>query len=376
MIKKLLQATTLTAIGLVGTTALAQDPCVPGSPSYTSGLYEAELPLNSGITRSFRVHVPPSYYDSTIPQETPVVLMFHGWGGDEDSFLSSPTVISEADQRGAILVAPRGLGSGAPDGSYNSWSFLGSTDGLDADDGPVCNVNNPYDYTYPSCAPVGKKPVAKNICSWTHCQSDDVLFATDLIDEISHNLCVDKSKVFAVGGSNGGMFTWNLGQDPRSAGHFRAISTLIGQPHRGYLSAKATTKDLPVLAISGTEDTTVPPGEWEDPGFTTSTAWGENWFYASATGITRSWAEAHNCPVKKKASKFKNHQSGYDCRTYCKDDMKSRKSKKKSKKGKGKSKKNAGWPRVLDCRTSLGHVYDLDQSWPLIMDFFEAHSED
>jgi len=360
MMKKLLQATTLTAIGLVGTAALAEDPCVPGGSTYISDTYEAELPFNSGVSRTFRVHVPPSY-DPNNPQETPVVLIFHGWGGNENSFLDSLTVTSEADYRGVILVAPRGLGSGAPDFSFNSWSFLGSTDGLDAADGPVCDASITPDYSYASCGPVGDKAVAKNTCSWTHCQSDDVLFATDLIDEISHNLCVAKNNVFAVGGSNGGMYTWNLGQDPRSAGHFRAISALIGLPHRGYLSAKATTNDLPVLAITGTEDTTVPPGEWEDPSFTASTAWGESYFYTGATGITRSWAEAHSCPVKGKATKFKSHQSGYDCRTYCKNDKGNR--------------KTDGWPRVLDCRTPLGHQYDLDRSWPLIMDFFEAHSE-
>lgn len=358
--KKLLQATTLTAIGLVGTTALAQDPCVPGSPSYTSGIYEAELPYNGGIDRTFRVHVPPSY-DPNNPQETPVVLMFHGWGGHENAFLDSPTVTSEADYRGVILVAPRGLGSGPPDDNYNSWSFLGSTDGLDADGAPQCDTSITPDYSYASCGPVGSQSIAKNTCSWTHCQSDDIVFAADLINEVSHNLCVAKDKVFAMGGSNGGMYTWNLGQDPRSAGHFRAISTLIGLPHRGYLSAKATTNDLPVLAITGTEDTTVPPGEWEDPGFTASTAWGESYFYTGATGITRSWAEAHSCPVKGKAIKFKRHQSGYDCRTYCTNDK--------------RNKKTDGWPLVLDCRTPLGHQYDLDRSWPLIMDFFEAHSQ-
>ena len=370
MIKKLMQATTLTAIGLVGTAALAGDPCLPGGSTYTNGTYTAELPYNGGIDRTFRVHVPPSY-DPNNPQETPVVLMFHGWGGNENGFLDEPTVTSEADYRGVILVAPRGLGGEpVPDDNYdyNSWSFLGSTTGLDADGAPQCDTSITPDYSYVSCGPVGSQSIAKNTCSWTHCESDDIAFAADLINEVSHNLCVAKDKVFAFGGSNGGMFTWNLGQDPRSAGHFRAISTLIGLPHRGYLSAKATTKDLPVLAITGTEDTVVPPGEWEDPSFSASSAWGESYYYTGATGITRSWAEAHDCSIKGKAKKFKNHQSGYDCRTYCKYD------KGKSKKSK-KSNKSASFPLVLDCRMPVGHDYDLDRSWPLIMDFFEAHSE-
>ena len=45
MMKKLLQATTLTAFALAGTAALAQDPCQPGGSTYTSGTYDAELPF-------------------------------------------------------------------------------------------------------------------------------------------------------------------------------------------------------------------------------------------------------------------------------------------------------------------------------------------
>ena len=217
--KKLLQAATLTAIGLVGTAALA-DPCLPGGSAYTSGgTYTAELPYNGGVDRMFRVHVPPSY-DPNNPQATPVVLMFHGWGGSMDAFLGDPIVTSEADDRGVILVAPLGLGEGDPDYNYSSWTFLGSATGLDADGAPQCDTSITPDYSYVSCGPVGNQAVARNTCSWTHCQSDDIAFANDLVDEVSHNLCIDQDRVFAMGGSNGGMYTWNLGQDPRTAGRF------------------------------------------------------------------------------------------------------------------------------------------------------------
>ncbi len=356
--KKLLQVTALSSVALVALPALAEDPCLPGGSTYTSGTYQAELPFNSGIERTFRVHVPKGY-DPDKPRKAPLVLIFHGWGGDENEFLDSATVTDEADRRGFILVAPRGLGSGEPDQSFNSWSFLGSTDGLDARDRPICDASITPDYSYQSCGPVGDKTaVAKNTCSWTHCQSDDIIFALNLVEQISHNLCVAKKDVFAVGGSNGGMYTWNLGQDPRSAKRFRAISALIGLPHRGYLSAKAKKGNLPALAITGTQDTVVPPGEWEDPRFTASTAFGESYFYTGATGITRSWAKAHGCSVKEPAVPFEDHGSGYDCRTYCDKD----------------EDRDEAWPRVLDCRAEMGHEYDFDNSWELIMDFFHVHS--
>ncbi|MCJ7558040.1 MAG: alpha/beta hydrolase-fold protein, partial [Gammaproteobacteria bacterium] len=89
-------------------------------PITRSGTYTME---HGGVTRAFRVHLPKGY-NSKNP--APLVLIFHGWGGNENEFLGSKTVTSLADKRGYILVAPRGLGSGAPDNSYNSWSFSGS----------------------------------------------------------------------------------------------------------------------------------------------------------------------------------------------------------------------------------------------------------
>ena len=78
----------------------------------------------AALVARFRVHV-PKRYNPKKPRKTPLVLIFHGWGGDENEFLGSESVIREADRRGVILFAPRGLGSGAPDENFNSWSFLG-----------------------------------------------------------------------------------------------------------------------------------------------------------------------------------------------------------------------------------------------------------
>ena len=37
-------------------------------------------------------------------------MVFHGWGGDENEFLADKNVTTLADERGYIVVAPRGLG--------------------------------------------------------------------------------------------------------------------------------------------------------------------------------------------------------------------------------------------------------------------------
>ena len=304
----------------------------------------------NGIERAYRLNVPQGY---TTTSASPLVMLFHGWGGNQNEFIGNATVTSEAEQRGYILVAPVGLGSSAPDNSWNSWTFSGSASGLDGDggdeiEGAICDFNNTADYNYPSC-----DGIAQNSCAWTQCQQDDVAFTAALLDHIAGRMCVDTDNVFASGGSNGGMFTWELGQNPVSAPLFRAIAPIIGLPHRGYLNGKGKNEDMPVLLITGSNDRTVPPGDWEDESFTT-TSDGDFFYYTGATAITQSWAQGHGCDVMNSAVVFDAGTSETECRTYCYSDT--------------------GWPRVLDCRSDMGHTYQLSWTWPLILEFFSAHS--
>jgi poly(3-hydroxybutyrate) depolymerase len=315
-----------------------------GNNGWSSGIHTMEY---LGLTRTFRVHVPRGY-NSNNP--APLVTIYHGWGGNENAFLGNRKVRSEADKRGYILVAPRGLGSGAPDQNYNSWSFSGSTTGLDGNGDKICDDGITPDYSYLSC-----EEVKQNTCSWTQCQQNDVDFALALVEEIGENLCVDEELVFAAGGSNGGMFAWELGQNPVSAPTFRAIAPLIGLPHRTYLDSQGKLDDMPVIVITGTRDTTVPPGDWDDPGFTTTSNGNDRYYYTGATGITETWAAAHGCDIAQDAVSFNVGVRKADCRTFCSGDP--------------------GWPRVLDCRARMGHSYSLSWTWKLILNFFDQHSD-
>ena len=86
----------------------------------------------------------------------------------------------------------------------------------------ICNASVTPDYTYPSC-----QSVAKNSCSWTHCLDDDISFVARLVAEAKENLCIDNDHIFATGGSNGGMFVWELGQDDERLKHFAQLRQLL-----------------------------------------------------------------------------------------------------------------------------------------------------
>ena len=109
---------------------------------------------------------------------------------------------------------------------------------------------------------------------------------------------------------------------------------------------------MPVISIAGSRDRTVPPGEWGQDTFTT-TSDGDVYYYSSASAITKVWAEAHGCDATVPAEPVDIGSSSMECRgwSYCLSDSQ--------------------WPPVMDCRGNMGHVYNLSSSWPLILDFFE-----
>lgn len=307
------------------------------------------------LERRFRVHVPASY-DPQRP--APLVVAFHGWGGDDMEFLRHSAVRQELDARGVILIAPSGLGPEEPGRQPASWSFSGSTTGLDGDNvntsviddtNAICDDDRTIDYTYPSCA-----DVAANGCSWTHCNDDDRDYAVALVRAAKANLCVDEARVYAVGGSNGGMFSWDIGRELEAAQTFRAVASLIGLPHRGYLAPPVRVGGMPVLLVTGTNDPTVPPGNWGDKNFTTTTD-GDVYYYTGASAISEVWAEAHGCDVSVPPSAVDVGIDNVDCRGWngCSGDGR--------------------WPPVLDCRRDMTHIYGLEWSWALVLDFFEQH---
>lgn len=338
----ILKISLVTFLAYLPQKSMAEEVSGCGHADLKSGNYTMD---HSGFTRTYRIHIPADY-DAGVP--APLVLLFHGWGSDENEFLDDRTVRHESDRRGYIVVAPRGIGSGEPDNNNNSWSFSGSTTGIDGSSNAICNDSMTPDYSYRSCA-----GVRKNTCSWTHCQADDVDFILALVQEIKSTLCIDEHRVYASGGSNGGMFTWELGQNPASAGVFKAIAPVIGLPHRDYLNGPGKSDEMPVLLITGMLDNVVPPGGWDDDSFTTTSNDNDRYYYTGATAITRSWANAHGCNTSVRATPVDVGFQRPDCRTWCTTDT--------------------GLPRVLDCRARMGHTYDLSWSWKLVMDFFDTH---
>ena len=309
---------------------------------------------HGGFTRRFRLHLPDA---AANPESRSLIFAFHGWGGDEHEFLGSSEVQRAMAGKNYIVIAPAGLGTEEANDHRSSWSFRGSATGLDGDgvnpsvEGDtalICDPASTPDYTYPSC-----RGQAANPCGWTHCLADDIDFVVALLQAAKRQLAFDANRVFAVGGSNGGMLVWDLAANPKSAPHFRAFASLIGLPHRGYSQAPSQDLAKPMLLITGGRDPAVPPGPWGDHQFTT-TQNGESYFYTSASAITASWAVALGCDTSAPESMIDFGQDVLECRSWqhCHGSIHG--------------------PVILDCRASqMSHEYQLGLTWPLIIRFFE-----
>lgn len=150
------------------------------------GTYTLSL-QHAGQTRSYLVHLPPSYQPGT---PTPVVFAFHGGGGHMALQAGAHYGLTEkADQAGFVAVFPNGH-SRLPGGKLATWNA-----------GACCG-------------------------SARDANSDDVGFVRAIMARLPDHVSVDRQRIFATGMSNGGMFSHRLACD--MADTFRAIAAVAG----------------------------------------------------------------------------------------------------------------------------------------------------
>ena len=168
--------------------------CGAGS-TFTTGQHTI---ISQGIERVFYLKLPQNYNPRT---SYPLIFGFHGFTSDYSVFTEGEIDLQEVVGDEAILVYPNALDkNGEPQWDYES----------------------------------------------------DLIFFDDLYAELEANLCFDKSRVFAVGHSNGAGFTHTLGC--KRGDVLRAIGPVSGF----FLDYAACTGQVAVIMIHGNSDTTIP----------------------------------------------------------------------------------------------------------------------
>lgn len=164
---------------------------------------------HDGLTRTFRVHVPPGYAPGN---PSPVVLMFHGGGGSGQQIEENSSQMNEvADRENFIVVYPDGTGM------IRTWN------------GGGC------------CGAAVRNDV------------DDVGFVEAMLDSLDASLCVDHNRIYASGMSNGGIFSHRLACELSE--RIAAIAPVAGTM---MMESCAPSRKVAVMQIHGSEDGHVP----------------------------------------------------------------------------------------------------------------------
>ena len=192
-------------MGGAGGGSTASSGCVDGTLDAT--VTEVDLEFD-GVPRRYELHVPTAY-DGRTP--LPLVLNFHGLTSNPTQQREFSQMDMTADSRGFLVAYPEGL-----DVSWN---------------GGLC------------CGRSAENGV------------DDVGFARAVIDDIAERGCIDPSRVYATGMSNGGFLSHRLACEASD------VIAAIG-PVAGVLgidsSACTPSRPVPVVHFHGTADTLIP----------------------------------------------------------------------------------------------------------------------
>ncbi len=189
---------------LVATLACARRPTPPSQDFNNTLTY-------GGIERTYILHVPGSYNGD---KAAPLVLDFHGGGGNANSQMRTSEFNKLADEKGFFVAYPNG--TGRLEDKLLTWNG-----------GTCCG----YAVTN---------------------QIDDVGFVRTLVAEIRSKYNIDPKRIYATGLSNGGIFSYRLACDASDL--LAAIA-----PVAGTLNYPRCNPSQPVSVIHfhGTEDTHV-----------------------------------------------------------------------------------------------------------------------
>ncbi len=159
---------------VIGVVLLLQTSASAQGGSFALGPGNYDRTINfGGMERSYVVHVPGSY---TASRATPVILNFHGGGGNPNSERTISMMDQASERYGFIVVYPQGTGAKG-------------------------RLINPHGYTWN----------AGTCCGWAMENGiDDVGFTNAMLDALEQQFSIDKRRVFATGISNGAMMCYRL----------------------------------------------------------------------------------------------------------------------------------------------------------------------
>lgn len=169
---------------------------------------------HDGLTRMYRVHV-PSKYDPAMPM--PLLFALHGGGGNMDYMATDANYgqITASERNGFIVVFPNGF-SKLKSGKFATWN-------------------------------------AGNCCGGARDENvDDVGFIKQIVKNVTHQMNIDRNRVYATGMSNGGLMSYRLACEMSDV--FKAIASVAGTDNTRSCTPR---NPVPILHIHARNDSHV-----------------------------------------------------------------------------------------------------------------------
>lgn len=216
--------------------------------------------LFGGRTRSYLVHVP-----LTSRGALPVVLAFHGGGGNARQFQESAGLDRVADREGFLVVYPNG--TGPLSGHLLTWN-AGSCCGSAARD-----------------------------------QVDDVGFVRALLADLAQRTPIDRQRIYATGHSNGGMMSYRLAVEAPDL-----VAAVVPVSGAMVVMRPGPSRPVPVLHIHSVDD---PRALYEGGLGPPFPGTNQRSMHTSVTNTLRQWTTLNGCPNEPREERRVNGRPGH-----------------------------------------------------------------
>jgi polyhydroxybutyrate depolymerase len=223
----------------------SQHNVLNGKSDLTAGDHTRTVQVGK-LVRRYRIYIPEKYDAS---KATPVIVVFHGGGGNPESMMRLSGMNAKADEAGFLVVYPFGTGKLA----NTLLTFNG---------GECCGY-----------------AMDNGI--------DDVGFTRELLDDLAKLANIDADRIFATGLSNGGIMAHYLASE--LSDRIAAIAP-VGGPLM--LETSRNQRPVPVIQFHGTADAFAPFQGGFGKGFL-----GRNGItkFRSVDHTIQNWVKANGC---------------------------------------------------------------------------------
>eukprot|EP00486_Rosalina_sp_Unknown_P007243 CAMPEP_0201574254 /NCGR_PEP_ID=MMETSP0190_2-20130828/18637_1 /ASSEMBLY_ACC=CAM_ASM_000263 /TAXON_ID=37353 /ORGANISM="Rosalina sp." /LENGTH=286 /DNA_ID=CAMNT_0048002263 /DNA_START=217 /DNA_END=1077 /DNA_ORIENTATION=- len=227
-----------------------------------------------------------------------MIIGLHGYTNTAENFQRSFGMNSQADENNYLAVYLQATYFKDPNGADHISSWNDGDCGLSpGPEGPTCN---PFSVD-PVPRPVACDDPDGNSCNWCNCLVDDIAAIDLLAQMIEQTYCIDLTREYILGFSQGGMLTHSVACE--LADRFAAAAPFHGARHIGFDCEPKDNITMPLFEVWGTKDQEV-------PGQTVLSQ--DGWYYIPVSNVQEKFAVHNGCNLSNGVKHVKTVSDGIE----------------------------------------------------------------